>query len=613
MLWRVRSTRIMCSLVNSLANIVMSLQLETDIFLTSYSRRVPQTSKCSYPFVLRCTRVRKVMADPNLAIIGLTSAILGLYGTIRSGFQALEEDIYLWRKYETLISDIRNSSDKDYTDFKKWQDKWMLWKEDTDRTTIQTPDDFFTLFWEPRGLKDIQDRLRTIEKEAKEFNERLLPYLSRTSTSRYRTISSKWDKIRFVAKEKRRLNGVLKRLRQNISGISTKADYHFNHKWHRDQTGVSEEFIHRVGNCKRLLDLAVQSRPVCDAMYHHCQRSKGIYDLELQLNLLQDSPYIESSPDAKRKYLDLSDKYAHSRAIATAADQKCLTFHILAVQSSAPDTLTRFRIRSEPEIEFHRCVKHLAQALGQAAQPNPNGRGRGHEIYFAENERTPYFKLQEVPPLADSFPTPSHRFRELLCISPAHGTEKKHPLSRAIVAKVALELAECGLLFLGTQWLIDICSCDLHCRLIPPPIEEYHCTIGTSNTRHIFPTWGSFTPQGCWCDTHPPGTSRNLPLRRIGLLLAEIALGFPMLEERATNPYLHRDKQLIFACNQPPAVSKGSLQEIAKQLKDTTDHQYWKAVEHCLSSAVNMPVDITGNETSARRVLSEYYEKVLIP
>ena len=335
------------------------------------------------------------------------------------------------------------------------------------------------------------------------------------------------------------------------------------------------------------------------------------------MNLFQDSPLINPSRNAKLDYLNMKTEYAHSRAIAAAAAEECLTFRVLAIQNSVPDTLTRFQIRSDGNIDFNKCLRQLAEALGNAAKPE-----RYHEEFLAENDRTPYFRLREIPAISEDFPQYSSRFRQLLCAPPSHRVEREHPLPGLTMAKVALELAECGLLFLGTNWLADICSCGLHCRLLRD-VEEYHCTISTSNTEHFTPSWGTFVPQRCWCDanelevhTNPPGALTNKPLLRIGLLLAEIGFGYPMLEEQVVDTSLPGKKRLLFACEQPPRTSDKSLEQIVKDLKDTSSYQYWKAVEHCLKSKLSIKdvmIDGGGSDQRLRRALSDYYENVLVP
>ena len=215
--------------------------------------------------------------DPHLAIIGLTSAIVGLYGTIRGGFRAMEEDSYLWRKYGTLILEIQKQSKQHHISLESWQNKWMLWDAET---SLRTPDRFFEHFWTRDGLADIKTSLSVIEVGVKELNKRLTPFFSRRS--RFQWFHHWVNKLKFVAKEKLRLHDLLDRLGANIASISLTADYYFEMKYqHR---GATKEFIHRVGNSKRLIDLAVQSRRACDALYQHCKRSSNQYNLTWSSN-----------------------------------------------------------------------------------------------------------------------------------------------------------------------------------------------------------------------------------------------------------------------------------------------------------------------------------------
>jgi hypothetical protein len=169
--------------------------------------------------------------------------------------------------------------------------------------------------------------------------------------------------------------------------------------------------------------------------------------------------------------------------------------------------------------------------------------------------------------------------------------------------RLVFELVEAGMLFLQTNWFSRLCSCALRCEERNAGEFDYFLAAGT--IVHEKPTWGTSVPADCWCSREQGEPSFGRHLRRLGILLTEIAIGAAIREVR-TDP-AGGAAGLVFMEGNPPARIEQTFNEVCNRIHHATNSATYKAaVKHCLESNL-MPDEVTPVQ------INNYYWEVLIP
>lgn len=195
--------------------------------------------------------------------------------------------------------------------------------------------------------------------------------------------------------------------------------------------------------------------------------------------------------------------------------------------------------------------------------------------------------------------------------------------------ELALDLAKAGMSLLNTPWFTTLCSCHLRRTL------SKRDKLGTAIEAYLPPkSHAPSTSSPHWCD-HIPQSS--LPLRRLGMVLAEIAIGMPIYfgaeppAQRSHSrdrigsrlyklalghvghpkPYCHfKDADAIQLLREGDigwADRPKYLDELRERVEASTNStHYWGAVRFCLDSS------LVTREINCH-TLEEYYRRVIIP
>lgn len=175
--------------------------------------------------------------------------------------------------------------------------------------------------------------------------------------------------------------------------------------------------------------------------------------------------------------------------------------------------------------------------------------------------------------------------------------------SRPERTRLAYELAECALLFLGTEWFSELCSCCIY-RLESADLKTVFTVRVNrlSHADHVDPETGKSCHQTQWCEQE----LRSMHIRRLGVLLTEIAIGSPIFEVAFDE--LKNDVEIDFdvGVSESGTTRAARFKDILRRVRHESSEDFMDAVGYCLKQGT-MPRDV------ARADLESFYDHVVEP
>lgn len=165
---------------------------------------------------------------------------------------------------------------------------------------------------------------------------------------------------------------------------------------------------------------------------------------------------------------------------------------------------------------------------------------------------------------------------------------------------LAYELAECALLFLRTEWFSKICSYTIY-RLESADLKPVH-TVRISrldHSDHVDPESGQPCHRTMWCEQE----LLNMHIRRLGVLLTEIAIRSPVVEV-AFNDW-ENDVEIDFTA-EGDKLETSLRRDILRRVRRESSEDFMDAVGYCLKQG-NIPRDVVQAD------LESFYDHVVEP
>jgi hypothetical protein len=469
----------------------------------------------------------------------------------------------------------------------------MVWCEDTPAT-------FFERFW-GKKYDDIFTWLGMVYEHLKEVDRIITPFRSR---KRLRKVV---NRLKFTTGVRDTLITLLDSLRQEVDDLFTMSDKAFN-KTHFDMSLTREE-VYRYGNSANLITLASGQADICQDLYDF-YRSSAELAISLEFEIFSDWEGIPKAPSptalsrewvqSELKFLNAEDYTALPRAIAAAAVRRSqkLRFNIFAQHQEICRRVKICQI-SNQDVPYTGCHATFATAFNKLLCAS-NDECTVNCEYFSRNPASPRFKMVEyVSENPAEFRDEMIPLRQIL--NESHdGLTREEIFSPTTKAKVATDIAVTGLIFLRSSWYTELCSCRLRCEQLSND-GYFRCCLRVGPIEHVPPRWGR-NSHGCWCNTVP-----GMHLRRIGLLLVEVAVGRPILNDAVTGSTM----LLQYAIKDPPNMNQGDIKSISHDVfLATCSVPYQNAVEYCLRSSLK-PSDI--RSVASRNDFQEYFDNVVTP
>jgi hypothetical protein len=175
--------------------------------------------------------------------------------------------------------------------------------------------------------------------------------------------------------------------------------------------------------------------------------------------------------------------------------------------------------------------------------------------------------------------------------------------SRPERTRLAYELAEWALLFLRTEWFSELCSCCIY-RLESADLKTVFTVRVNklSHADHVDPETGQSCHQTQWCEQE----LRSMHIRRLGVLLTEIAIGSPIFEVAFNE--LKNDVEVDFdvGVSEFGKTRVARFKDILRRVRRESSEDFMDAVGYCLKQGT-APRDVVQAD------LESFYDHVVEP
>lgn len=524
----------------------------------------------------------------TVALLG----IIGFFSTVRDGIQKLHDDAKSWTK-------LRDRCDFYLTRWKAWQkrlvnwrNQYMVWEEDDELFAELWGDDWTTITEFVREVYKVSENVETE-----------ISSLARPTAGVAKELRYKGRKLKYIFWKQKPLDASFSSLDNLIPQLESSSWTQFKsqHPEKAHHVAPTDAIIHEVGNAFQLVRLANATQSISQALYRPCLDVQKKYNMNMELNFFGvDVANSQTKDIAESPNKDT----ATSRSKAISLSAKAGEIHFTFLANVKSDPLIRTRLKNDMSIAVGDCERSISNAFKQVFRTRANA---PDVIGFETYPNGPRFRVKEVQKEQEEplQPESYQRFRTILFQQQPYPITQRGRHMDLTKIKAAFELIECGLLLLRTQWLSRFCSCSLRRR--GRTTEQHEYLLGAKGKENNNPK------EYCWCQYMQ---NANLPLRYLGLLLVEIALGQPVndlkpcpdpqdaLQENYPEPFL-----LGFpSATIPPAEYFTVAETLVKvgQASGATSNAYVDAVEHCLKS------DWTREEVQESQ-LKTYYWNVLAP
>jgi hypothetical protein len=160
-----------------------------------------------------------------------------------------------------------------------------------------------------------------------------------------------------------------------------------------------------------------------------------------------------------------------------------------------------------------------------------------------------------------------------------YGEELHGPFKSEERWRLAYELAEWALFFLKTNWFSKLCSCSVYRMETATLRTRFLTRIGRID--HVDTTTGDLGSGRQWCEEE----IKDMHIRRLGVLLVEIALGFPV-----PDLVLHPRKGVLFDheldLEDREKTTVLDRRAINRKIKREMGQDYTDAVDYCLRQSI---------------------------
>ena len=504
----------------------------------------------------------------GFAIFGAISGAIGTLNNIRTGVETIYGDAHTLKHIREELRVKRATLECQYDLLIEWRDKWMIWHEDEYSRLHH-------YLWGDR-FRQIYESLSAID----EYLKSLSAKLKETARSR---VPRWFSNLRYTLVKKKVIAADLGDLEKLITTLKTEADTAFFRE-HPNQSSGHES----IGEAFQLVHLAKETYVSSEELHTTCIKSNKEIVLYLDLNFFHKESSFEGfgSDWGAERQTSIARLWAISASVK--AGKLHFTFLAAEKQKRPSDPLIRIHVMSDASLAEQEYQRSLPRALEQINLKNKTqegfvttGNGPAHRFVIQESSETRTWALESL--------------RRLLSRSHQDDGNAAQGLIYLTKLKAALELVDCGLLLLQTNWLSQLCSCALRRELADPRKRIY--TFRITGFEHVAPSDEKGHAPRCWCEQVP---MQGKYVQRLGVLLVELAL--EKLVFHVAEAANSTDLQLFF----PPEPHTLNLSE--RLQRAGVDEPYIRVVEYCLRCTWTRG-QVLNNEIR----LGEYYWGILQP
>ncbi|MCJ1395418.1 hypothetical protein MMC18_008304 [Xylographa bjoerkii] len=542
------------------------------------------------------------MADPILPIVGFVIGAIGFLATVRNGASTILNDVDQFKQHGQNLVPLLCEIELYNGQLEIWRNFWKIYE--------RAPAALLKEYWGVFGATRLEALLASIDATARnvrqEFSRRYghVRYAP-SSKSEYTTLSEK--------RRQRRLEGHVKRykkdfpllarldislfrgplfrshldtLKASLSELQEAAIVEYRREWVCDAHQVPDH-VNQTGTQVLLTHLARFSAGTSQALL---QLVAGADELIIDLRVDQGYDVPVSS---------------RSQVWATRAGQCLFPYHF-QMTSLATNPFTTFDTtietaasgdHSDPLLSFEEAVSLLLRRMSPSANMSESVISFGSGLEYTTFGIHRITRTQQD---SEVLRTILLKSRSCDLLESLHGD-----FSWKDRIKLAYQLAETSLLLLRTHWFQGLCSCAIRTAMIRPVEEDdediTEFRLRMTHVEHLDPDTGELETWRQFCEVDLAG----MHIRRLGILLIEIALGQPVIDAGYDSIRQRVEMDLADAAA-PEGTRSFAPREIAERIRKAAGEDFSVAVEYCLRQGTR-PEDISQPQ------LERFYNKVVAP
>ena len=533
----------------------------------------------------------------GVTIAGFVMAVLNWYSMVRNGLQIMHDDLEARKRVDEDIKDMYTDVKHQEKNLDRWKRKWYICES--------TPDEVLLQLWDEEATDTIKNKLTRIQEDLVK---------ARKTLDKVERLGKKLRHITFIAFYKKPTQKLIKRYVENMNMIERESEAGWNSQRIKLLRQIGDVNHRDIPVSYSLIRIATQIITDAEALRASCQNVQHDIAVLLDLDLFHSSA-LEEFPNIERVTqihgaghlkLELLLREAHRH-------QEELT---RVVVERAPDGVST----ESRDIDAFRAI------MGP-------GMGDAHRHHFSFNSSRA-FRMSKIPGTGHLCSKLHMAFDEALAChnAPTYdvNTQNSGDLVLGVVSnsRAAFELAQSCLLFLRISWIANICRCRLRFGLLPGSEQQvYHFGLDMTMTAHNAPRWHNPLSHGqylqgelnhSWCTSDTFNwSSLNKPIRHLGLLLVEFAIGaavFPAVDSTSEGAAKVTGIFVLKPANTDPqswSWQSISLRDTLRLVKGSFNDsdRIAEAVEHCFTASFPPALSESGWETHLKR----FYFKVVKP
>ena len=404
----------------------------------------------------------------------------------------------------------------------RWKKDWNISKH--------TPDTILSMCWGDPEYSIIEHKLCLIKNETQEATKELrkITGLSREEWATM-TEHKKKSKAKFILAKEKYLRKLIDGVPDAMKVIKEAADRGWKNQQERLFAGISNNTPYHAQVALLLVQIAKQTQQDMNALLE-CTQALHSFSVELDLDLFEAVSAVSQD--------------THSAIVAAAAAAGHIKLDLLLRESTDPTAeIVRARVeKSSSAPEGYARTVEAFRAVMTAPQTS---------VYHFALNATTIFSVCRCSRKGDPCSPTRESLRQKLSYNapPTYNIARNKLIPCRLLLgdvstfRVAYELSQACLIFLRTTWLSELCGCGLRCGNRQQSSLDTWYEFGLNvESRHQKPLWRDLHPRPnaspeiegewkhSWCTTSSTWNTMTRPLRRLGLLLIEIALGTIILE-----------------------------------------------------------------------------------
>lgn len=533
----------------------------------------------------------------ELSIVGFVLGSLSFGVTLRNGIERVLQDVDAYKAQMEILVPLSSRLALVSIHLESWRVFWHIYDG--------TPSELFSSYWGPNGSEEIRRLLslafNQFEKVDAEFKSKY-GHQTRGRFVQWNPNQTSYDKARdgdLLENLTLSLTRERSRLRRMNTALFTGPIF----QRHLEILEKSISLLHELSEKRFIENVGTYDDKEWKSRVEHTATRSYLIDLAEKSTRASQAlgDMVKTSDEHNIDfYLDHgANPDQRQEAIIESARNSYIPYNFSVSPRQGASGVTGLKIQCQEatqspvaDVAWNKNLSHALQELSCNGDP-PDG----FRTYIRTAEDAPGF-------LMSSHLCHEQVYENLRTFMMSKKTQHDRCLhgefSRTERTKLAYELVECALLFLRTGWFSKLCSCSIY-RLESNDLKPAHTVRirRLDHSDHVDAESGQPCLQATWCEQELV----DMHIRRLGVLLVEIAVGSPVIEV-AFN-HAKNDVEIDFDARGDES-STAKRKDILRRVRREGNEDIMDAVGYCLKQS-------TTPQEMVQADLEEFYDRVVEP